>query len=129
MPLSVKIAGGPGSTNLLSNLYSLTERTGNNSVFPEFGVISCSNGIQLIKSSEYARKILVSPKYIQYLPFTSVATIRLPTRLQTIDPDFDHSFAYFPLYAFLKTDPCFVHFNRSVEVAISSRALSPLYAL
>ena len=60
-------------------------------------------------------------KYIQYFPFTFVATRRFPTTRLTIAPDFDSTRRYFPPAAFANTGPCLSHVTRSREVATASR--------
>src|SRR5688572_8357707 len=96
------MAAGPGSTRSLSNIPFRGPKTLTN--FPS----PLSTGIQLIRSLEDARKISVSPQYIQYLPLILLAMAFPFSYLQTIAPDLLHSFTYLPLYALLNAWPCLV---------------------
>mmetsp|Transcript_17382 Transcript_17382/g.31680 ORF Transcript_17382/g.31680 Transcript_17382/m.31680 type:complete len:218 (+) Transcript_17382:596-1249(+) len=80
-------------------------------------------GSQLIRSSEAAACTLFSPQYIQYFPFSLVATSAEPTKRQTMAPDLVHARPNSPPNAFLNAGPCFVHESKSGDVAMQSRAV------
>lgn len=81
--------------------------------FPE----SSTSGCQWIRSVEVAAYSGLSPQYIQYRPSTLVATSRSPTRLTTIEADFDQLSRNFPPCARANAFPCLVQVRRSREAA------------
>src|SRR4030095_689825 len=88
-----------------------------------------SSGVQSIRFSDVAIRTLGTLKYIQYLPFTLVATRRFPSTRLRIAPDLYSTFRYFPPAAFANTGPCFSHVTRSRDVATARRGMDRFHCV
>src|SRR3954467_8079507 len=107
------IAGGPASTSHESKYPGRGDNT--LTTFPSLS----ASGVQSIRLSEVAIMMSGTLKYIQYFPFTFVATNRLPATRVRIAPDFVSVFRYLPLSALANAGPCFIQCTRSFDVAIA----------
>src|SRR5205085_5428847 len=113
IPRSVSTAGGPASTSHESKYPGRGERTLNGRP------LSSSTGDHDTRSSELAISTSGTLKYIQYFPFTFVATHRSPTNRHRIAPDFVSM-----RESMGSAGPCFSHATRSRDVATASRGTS-----
>src|SRR6266849_2893083 len=123
MPRSVRSVGGPASTTQESKWPDRADNTLTACPFES------SSGAHSSRLSEVAIRRSGTPKYIQYLPFTRVATIRWPSIRLRIAPDFDSVRKYFPPAAPAKAGPCFVHVTRSRDVATARRGTSRFHCV
>src|SRR5262245_63436322 len=119
MPAGMSSAGGPASTSQESNPRDRAAST----------AIACpvetSTGVQSSRLSEVASRIVGTPQYIQYFPFTRVAMIRSPSSRLRIAPDFDSLRRCFPLAARANAGPCFVQLMSLRDVVAAMGGPSP----
>src|SRR3954464_14575512 len=114
MPRSVSTAGAPASTNQESKYPGRGDNTASGRPFWS------SSGVHEMRSSEVAISTLGTLKYIQYFPFTFVATHRSRTNRQRIAPDFVSVARYLLPAAPANAGPCFSQWTRSRDVATAS---------